>query len=82
MMVLNTCIFIFIFYKMLFYFQVNREFGLLSELIWGIKSKMTPFISFLFLQLLGFTVMFLILGTNFGEMDMVNSEYYLFFQVF
>lgn len=26
--------------------------------------------------------MFLILGTNFGEVDMVNSEYYLFFQVF
>jgi len=68
--------------KCFFYLRVFPEFGLLVELIYGIRRKLMPFLLFLFLFVIFFTVVFLILGCNYGEVDMLNDEFYLFIQVF
>jgi len=82
MMLLNSILFCCFFMKCFFYMRVFPEFGLLVELIYGIRRKLMPFLLFLFLFVIFFTVVFLILGCNYGEVDMLNDEFYLFIQVF
>jgi len=82
MMLLNSVLFCCFFMKCFFYLRVFPEFGLLVELIYGIRRKLMPFLLFLFLFVIFFTVVFLILGCNYGEVDMLNDEFYLFIQVF
>ena len=82
-MVFDTIIFGFIFMKMLNYFKVDSDYGRLSELIWCVGKGLYPFVSFLFLQLIFFTVIFLILGVRFDDTpDMVNDQAFLFYSVF
>lgn len=66
-MILNVTIFILFFLKTLFYFRANQEFGLLAELIWGIFNKLIPFTFFMFFIVFGFTIVFWMLGANFGH---------------
>lgn len=82
MIVLNLTIFFLIFMKLMFYFKVYDSFGLLSELIYGIRKRLIPFLIFLFVILGFFTILFMILGCDFGNTEMVNSTFYLFFNVF
>ena len=48
-MIINTAIFFFIFMKMLNYFKVHPDYGLLSELVYGINKRLIPFLFFLFI---------------------------------
>lgn len=64
--------------------QVFDAFGNLSELIIGIayNGKMSAFILFFFINLIFFTLIFLILGGSFGETALMKPEWNLFVNIF
>jgi hypothetical protein len=66
----------------MFYMRNFESFGLLVELILGIGLKLAPFMLFMFFFVSFFTLVFLILGANFGETPMLNDEFALFNNVF
>ena len=62
--------------------RIFEKFGLLVELIYTIVGKLMPFILFLFFFVAFFTLIFLILGAEFGGFDFLNKEFSLFWNVF
>ena len=82
MMILNATLFVNFFLKVLYYMRIFKSFGLLVELIYGIRGTLIPFLLFLFFFVAFFTVIFLILGANFGGIHFLNDDFSLFYYVF
>lgn len=67
MIILDVLIFIQLFGKVLFYFRVKTEFGMLVELVVGVQMNLVPFLIFLILICMFFAGVLSILGNTFGS---------------
>ena len=64
-MILDIIIFIVLFFKSMFYFRINPQFGMLVNIVYGVQANLMPFMLFLIIICMFFAAVFAVLGGTF-----------------
>ena len=62
--------------------KTSTNFGMMVELVFGVWSQVMPFLQFLIFNIIGFTIIFSLIGLSFGDTDDIFQFVNLFVQTF